>query len=287
MQKINNLVSVIIPAYNAERFIKETIDSVKNQTYASWEIIVVNDGSTDTTVEIINKELSERIRLINQDNAGVSAARNKGILFAKGEYLVFFDSDDLMTPDFLLERVKVLDENPLLGFVGGIIETFPEKHLRKAAAEDPQNEIFFFENNLGTGPSNYMIRKQVVLTNNIKFNTALSSTADRFFILQLAQVTKGKLLETENGRMLYRINDQSMSHKVSPALIRDNEKFYNEILKAGLLPDKRKNEFKGLFFFSLAMGFRQVGYWGSFIKYCVRSFLVSPLQFVKSVFKKR
>jgi glycosyltransferase involved in cell wall biosynthesis len=287
MPEIDNLVSVIIPAYNAEKFIKETIDSVKKQTYTSWEIIVVNDGSKDSTVEIVTKELSGRIQLINQENAGVSAARNKGILSARGEYLVFFDADDLMTPDFLLERVKVLDKNPHLGFVGGIIETFPVKHLRKAAAEDPENEIFFFENNLGTGPSNYMIRKKTLLDNNIKYNPALSSTADRFFILQMAAVSKGKLLETDNGRMLYRINEQSMSHKVSPALIRDNEKFYYEVLKAGLLPVKRKLEFKAIYFFSLAMGFRQIRYWGSFIKYCLKSFLASPFQFVKLVFKKR
>jgi glycosyltransferase involved in cell wall biosynthesis len=287
MPEISGLVSIIIPAYNAEKFIQETIDSVKQQTYSSWEIIVVNDGSTDTTTAIVNKELSERVQLVNQENAGVSAARNKGILFAKGEYLVFFDADDLMTPAFLFERVKALDENPHLGFVGGIIETFPEKHLRKAAAEDPQNEIFFFETNMGTGPSNYMVRKKILLDSNIKYNTALSSTADRFFILQMAAVSKGKLLETENGRMLYRINDQSMSHKVSPALIRDNEKFYYESLKAGLLPVKRKLEFKAIFFFSLAMGFRQVAYWGSFIKYCLKSFLASPFQFIKLVFKKR
>lgn len=287
MPKIDSLVSVIIPAYNAEKFIKETIDSIKQQTYTSWEIIVVNDGSKDTTTAIVNKELSEKIQLVNQENAGVSAARNKGILSAKGEYLVFFDADDLMTPEFLFVRVKALDENPNLGFVGGIIETFPEKHLRKAAAEDPENEIFFFENNLGTGPSNYMIRKQTLLTNNIKFNLTLNSTADRFFILQMAAVSKGKLLETDNGRMLYRINDQSMSHKVSPALIRDNEKFYYESLKAGLLPVKRKLEFKGIFFFSLAMGFRQIGYWGSFMKYGAKSFLASPFQFVKLLFKKR
>ncbi len=287
MPKIDILVSIIIPAYNAEKYLKETIDSIKQQTYSSWEIIVVNDGSNDSTVDIVNKDLSEKIKLINQHNAGVSAARNKGILTAKGEYLVFFDADDLMTPGFLFERVKALDENPHLGFVGGIIETFPEKHLRKAAAEDPVNEIFFFKNNLGTGPSNYMIRKEILLVNNIKFNPALSSTADRFFILQIAKVSKGKLLETDNGRMLYRINDQSMSHKVSPALIRDNERFYYESLKAGLLPVNRKLEFRGIFFFSLAMGFRQIGYWGSFMKYCLKSFLASPFQFIKLVFKKR
>lgn len=287
MQEIKGLISVIIPAYNAEKFIKETIDSVKKQTYTSWEIIVVNDGSKDLTAAIVTKELSENIHLINQENQGVSAARNNGISYAKGEYIVFFDADDLMTPEFLSEKVKVLDKNPNLGFVGGLVQSFPDKFIHKAAARNLPDEILFFKPDISTAPSTYLVRKQDLLNHTIRFNIALSSTADKFFILQLAAIAKGRSLETDNGKLLYRIHDQSMSNKLSAALVKDNEKYYYEIVKAGLLPVKRKREFQGFYFFSLALSFGKLGSWASFLKYLLKSFFSSPIIFFKLLFKKR
>src|ERR1044071_2240111 len=108
MQQTEGKVSVIIPAYNAEKYIKDTIDSVKAQTYPDWEIIVVNDGSTDGTPDLVNKEEDHRIKMISQSNGGVSSARNNGLKQAIGEYVVFLDADDLLTTGFLAARVNCL-----------------------------------------------------------------------------------------------------------------------------------------------------------------------------------
>jgi len=78
------MISIIIPAYNAERFIAKTIESVLHQTFEDWELIIVNDGSTDGTVAVAGAYLSEKIQLFSQANAGVSVARNNGIAKAKG-----------------------------------------------------------------------------------------------------------------------------------------------------------------------------------------------------------
>lgn len=97
------MVSVIIPAYNAEKYIQRAICSVLNQTYSNCEIIIVNDGSTDSTreaVEFFSKN-DDRVRLINTENGGVSRARNIGIEAAKGEYISFLDADDELYPDAL------------------------------------------------------------------------------------------------------------------------------------------------------------------------------------------
>lgn len=97
--------SVIIPTYNRSNFIGSALDSVLEQTYPTWECIVVDDGSTDDTAHIVQSysEQDERIRYIYQENAERSAARNKGILNADGEWICFLDSDDLYEPNYLSE----------------------------------------------------------------------------------------------------------------------------------------------------------------------------------------
>lgn len=287
MQEVAGLVSVVIPAYNAENFLTETIDSVKKQTYSSWEIIVVNDGSTDATPELVRKETDARIRLIEQKNAGVSVARNNGLKEAKGEYVVFLDADDLMTPMFIEVRVNFLNQKVDLGFTGGLIETFPMKStIRKAVADNPEKEILFFDAGRATIPSNYMFRKKVLLEHGIRFSIKLSSTADRFFLLQASRFTKGKGIEDENGKLLYRVSEKSMSHSITPGLILDNEQFYKELVKENMLPAIGRAKFKSGYFYSLGLGFAKVKYFKSFSKYFLYSFISSPLYFMKLTLKQ-
>ena len=97
------MISVIIPVYNSEKYLKAAIQSVIEQDYRDIEMILVNDGSTDDSLSICKQLQSNdsRIHIINQENSGVSAARNNGIRHAHGEYLIFIDADDLMDKDML------------------------------------------------------------------------------------------------------------------------------------------------------------------------------------------
>ena len=95
------MISVIIPLYNKEHYIKETIESVLAQTYTDFELIIVNDGSTDNSVNIVSMIEDPRIITVNQENSGVSVARNHGLQMAKGEYIAFLDADDTWLPGFL------------------------------------------------------------------------------------------------------------------------------------------------------------------------------------------
>ena len=101
--KFTPLISVVIPAYNAEQFLDETLESVLSQTYENWECIIVNDGSTDNTESIAKKwcERDTRFRYFYKENSGVSDTRNLGIKEARGEYIAFLDADDLYMPNFL------------------------------------------------------------------------------------------------------------------------------------------------------------------------------------------
>ena len=106
------MISVVIPLYNKEKSITTTLESVLAQTYTDYEVVVVDDGSTDNSANIVRKLVNEKIRLISQPNGGVSAARNTGIMSANGEYVAFLDGDDIWDKDFLKELVALIEEYP-------------------------------------------------------------------------------------------------------------------------------------------------------------------------------
>jgi len=104
------LISVIVPIYNAEKYLTECIESIRNQTYKNLQIILVNDGSTDMSLEICESfaRIDSRILIINQKNLGVSAARNRGIEAANGEYIGFVDSDDYLDNQMYEKLLKTI-----------------------------------------------------------------------------------------------------------------------------------------------------------------------------------
>lgn len=112
MGTIQDLVSVIIPVYNAQKYINRCVDSILKQDYENYEIILVNDGSSKECTDLLN-ELSycdSRIKVLHQENKGVSAARNNGIKQSSGEWIVFVDADDYISPDMLSEMLRIARE---------------------------------------------------------------------------------------------------------------------------------------------------------------------------------
>jgi len=109
-------VSVIIPAYNGDRFLAEAINSVLQQTYSDYEIIVVDDGSTDSTAQVA-QQYGKEVRYFYQTNQGVAASRNLGLAAAMGDYIVFFDQDDVLLPHKLSDQAALLDRHQHLGIV--------------------------------------------------------------------------------------------------------------------------------------------------------------------------
>ncbi|WP_329806601.1 glycosyltransferase [Flavobacterium facile] len=123
------LVSIIIPVFNDEKFIKETIQSVKNQVYINWECIIVNDGSVDSSESIIQNEISNdsRFTYVFKENSGVSDTRNLAIKQAKGEFILPLDSDDLISVNYILDCVAVFEKQPNTKLVYCKAEFFGEK----------------------------------------------------------------------------------------------------------------------------------------------------------------
>lgn len=114
-----NKISIVIPVYNAARYIRQTLDSIRAQTYSDWELILVEDGSWDESPAICDEygEKDSRIRVFHKENGGAAAARNYGIARTTGEYLAFVDADDLVEPVFLEKMIREYDENPEIDLV--------------------------------------------------------------------------------------------------------------------------------------------------------------------------
>ena len=117
----NPTVSVIIPVYNAQEGIKQCIDSLLNQSFTDFEIILINDGSTDNSLEVIKKYAADNdfIRVIDKENEGVAKTRNKGIQLANGKYIVFIDNDDFVDSDYLERFYNEIDQEQLDIVLGG------------------------------------------------------------------------------------------------------------------------------------------------------------------------
>ncbi|MGM3306829.1 glycosyltransferase [Anabaena sp. WFMT] len=106
------MISVVIPVYNGEKTIQETIQSILKQTFTDFEIIVINDGSQDTTVDIVNQIKDIRIKIFSYPNAGLASSRNRGLKIANRKYISFMDADDIWTPDKLEAQLNALINNP-------------------------------------------------------------------------------------------------------------------------------------------------------------------------------
>ena len=144
MNKIYPLISVVIPAYNAEQFLDETLESVLSQTYENWECIIVNDGSTDNTESVAKKwcEKDSRFRLTIKENGGLSSARNWGIKESKAEYIAFLDADDILTPDSLEVRINVLIEQNV-DLVATKLQHFTDK-LPKVSKNNARQDVLYY-----------------------------------------------------------------------------------------------------------------------------------------------
>lgn len=209
-------VSVIIPYFNAEKYIFKTLDSVLNQNYNNIEIILVDDGSIANARDILHY-YADKLVYYRQDNKGVSTARNKGLSLCSGNFVVFFDADDIMPPDFISERVKVLKNNIDIDFVCS--KMFYVDAEEKPIASPKLNgfsdnllsDILFYDKTIGTCPSNYLIRKDALVSKKISFNENLASLADKFFMCELAYYFKGFQINDSRAFLHYRVHETNMS----------------------------------------------------------------------------
>ncbi|MCW3076478.1 MAG: family 2 glycosyl transferase, partial [Bacteroidetes bacterium] len=247
---IKDLVSIIIPCYNSAEFISETLDSILIQKDSNFEIIIVNDGSTDTSAQIILAYTDPRITYFYQPNSGVSSARNFGFSQSKGQYIIFFDADDLMTADYISSRLQGLKNSNFDFICGRVIKFQSQQNNReliktneyyRGTSSSIVPEILLYNPIVTTCPSNYMFKTSFLTRNDLCFNVALASTADKYFLLRCAVKGKTEFINTCSP-LLYRVHGHSMSHLISKTLVADNEMYHALVINNNLIPAEIKNK---------------------------------------------
>lgn len=175
---VNSLVSIIIPVYKVEPYLDKCVQSVIDQTYKNWEIILVDDGSPDRSSQMCDEwaQKDKRIRVIHQKNRGLSGARNTGIREAKGEWLYFLDSDDWIIPECIALMMQVVDEYPDVDMVMGNIKTIGKDYGWKFAEPGVYTEGFIEMScsyKIYTMAWNKLLSKSFLVSNNLYFEEGL------------------------------------------------------------------------------------------------------------------
>ncbi|BAZ13303.1 putative glycosyl transferase [Calothrix sp. NIES-4071] len=208
------IISVIIPAYNAERTILETISSVQQQTFSDFELIVINDGSTDRTLELLNSIEDPRLKVFSYSNGGLPVARNRGISHATGEFIAFIDADDLWTPDKLELQLAALQQHP----EAGVAYSWTCNMSEEGELLYPVTPVFngnVYANllvwNFISNGSNPLIRSQALKSTG-EFDPTLKSAEDWEYWLRLA--AHWPFVVVPNIQILYRRSSNSMTSKI-------------------------------------------------------------------------
>jgi glycosyltransferase involved in cell wall biosynthesis len=209
------LISVVIPVYNNETTIQETIESVLSQSFSDLELIVINDGSQDSTLKIVSSILDPRLKVFSYPNAGLAATRNRGVSHASGEYISFIDADDLWTPDKLEAQFKALQGNPQAAVAYSWTDWIDEsgQFLRPGGHISVNGDVFatLLLRDFVESGSNPLIRAEA-LAEVGGFDESLPAVEDWDMWLRLA--ARYEFVCVPSPQILYRVSSSSMSSNV-------------------------------------------------------------------------
>lgn len=208
-------ISVVVPAYNAQQTILETISSVLQQNFSDFELIVINDGSTDKTLELLETVQDSRLKVYSYPNGGLPTARNRGINCAQGEFISFIDADDLWTPDKLELQLKALQQNPQAGvaYSWTICMGNNGNSFHPGVTESFQGNVYpnLLVGNMIASGSNVLIRKEAIESVGY-FDESLKSCEDWDYWLRLAP--KWDFVVVPKPQIIYRLSSGAMSSKL-------------------------------------------------------------------------
>lgn len=291
-QKNETKVSVIIPTYNSKKFLCAAIDSVLSQSYDNYEIVVVDDGSTDNTQQLMNEYIgNNKIRYIRQRNRGVSAARNLGATKSDGIYLCFLDSDDLFLKDNLRQKAKILDEDADICLVHADVQMISEEgnvlneFNRGLSGYGLYKELLLWQRCVVPAPSSVMIRRDV-------FNKAggwdenLSTAADQDLFIRISVM--GKIERIPTVLTYYRIVAGSMSKKAI-VFEKDHLMVYRKAKNAGLFDNTQleRNAFAQLYLLIAAYWWHYNKSFVKTLKYLSLAMLKNPRNLLTRIYGKK
>ena len=230
--KQSPLVSIITPVYRAEKYLAECIDSLLSQTYSNLEIILVNDGSPDTSGQIISEyaKKDSRIKEIHKENGGVSAAKNTGIEQSTGDYITFIDSDDYIRTDFVENLVSDMENcNVSIATTGTDMLPVESDSIPNVRIYDRLSvyEKMFYGTLENAENGIQMLNRALISDNNLRFNSSKKIGEDFDFFIQALKFC-GEVAVDYRKMYYYRPNPTSaMNQQINQDLMRSIETFYS------------------------------------------------------------
>ncbi len=235
--KHNPQISIIIPTYNAECTIKDTINSILEQSYKNFELIIINDGSTDATLNICKQFNDERIKIFSQKNSGPSNTRNSGMENAKGEYICFVDSDDIVDYQYLEHLYNSITKNDTDLAICGII--FVSNNNKKYSSFE-KSKIFdncysdkefmqLFENGLINSSCNKLYKSSIIKNHNLKFEN-FKIAEDIIFNVEYLKYTS-KVSTIKEALYTYKLDNSHLTKKVSEEMFVANTLLHKNMLE--------------------------------------------------------
>lgn len=214
------LVSIIIPIYNAELFLAETIECTLKQSYQNTELILIDDGSKDGSYEIAKRYENNKITVVKQANKGASAARNHGIALAKGEYIQFLDADDFLHPEKIEHQINVLNSYSDLHLIGGTWQRFVKNldDLYGDIAPETQGEIQYFNkvnwliNRPMMIPHTWLVSKKLISIAG-PWNEEITLNDDGEFFYRVIAASSGVVIARKAATYYRSFNNASLSSR--------------------------------------------------------------------------
>ncbi len=209
-------VSVILPAYNSQKYIKEAVSSILAQTFSDFTLYIINDGSSDNTLQILNEFKDKRINIVSNDgNRGLIYSLNRGLEYSKdSEYVARMDADDIALPNRFEEQIKFLDNNPSVGVLGTAVEYFSDNNSSIKKMYRPNNHSKILSTLLFYNP---IVHPTVMIRNSAmagdKFPEDLPKYED--YALWINLTTKTSFANLEQVLLKYRQHEMSITHSYS------------------------------------------------------------------------
>lgn len=228
------MISIIIPVYNKEKYIKKCLESITNQTYKNIEIIVINDGSTDNSENIIKEfaKKEKRIKVFTQSNGGVSKARNQGLKYASGEYILFVDADDYVEADYVEKMVAYKEDLIVCGYINVQKNGNKINYIKNKVFYDKneiiKNSLKKENNSLMVTPYVKLFKHNIITKNNLNFDETMNFGEDTCFVFEYIKNIKSMRFIEYYG--YYNINVQgTLSRRYVSNIKEQTKKVYNVI----------------------------------------------------------
>lgn len=213
-------ISIVIPVYNSEKYIKKSVESVLGQSYKDFELILVNDGSTDNSLEIIKKLVIQysQIRIVDKINGGASSARNAGIKAAKGDFITFIDSDDTVSNFYISDLITGLNScNPIDIVVNGF-KVIDVNHSEKIVAPHTEEVLDLTKKGILeqipflclSSPIAKLFKRSIIEQNNLLFDESINIGEDLVFVLDYLRLSNFVAISTKSN-YLYERREGSLS----------------------------------------------------------------------------